>query len=99
MRAYVEALHYFKTRKEETIQIMRKYSRVEDRKVLEHTWSWFSQNMPEAPYPPLEGYQGVLQELALTNPKATAMNAREVVDARFVKELEDSGFIAKLYGR
>lgn len=40
MRAYVEAIHYFKTRKEETIQIMRKYSRVEDRQVLEHTQTW-----------------------------------------------------------
>src|SRR5919108_4506223 len=31
VRAYVEAIHYFKTRKEETMQILRKYSRVEDR--------------------------------------------------------------------
>jgi NitT/TauT family transport system substrate-binding protein len=97
MRAYVEAIHYFKTHKEETIQIMRKYSRVEDRNVLEHTWSWFTQNMPENPYPPLEGYQTVLQEMALTNPKAAALNARELVDVRFVKELEEGGFVEKLY--
>ena len=97
MRAYVEAIQYFKTHKEETIQIMRKYSRVEDRGVLEHTWSWFSQDMPETPYPPPEGYQTVLQEMALTNPKAAAVNARELVDARFVKELEDTGFIERLY--
>ncbi|HEV8344688.1 MAG TPA: ABC transporter substrate-binding protein [Candidatus Binatia bacterium] len=97
MRAYVEAIHYFKTHKEETMQIMRKYSRVEDRNVLDHTWSWFTQNMPENPYPPLEGYQTVLQEMALTNPKAAALNARELVDVRFVKELEEGGFIEKLY--
>ena len=97
MRAYVEAIYYFKTRKEETIQIMRKYSRGEDRDVLEHAWSWFTQNMPEAPYPPLEGYQSVLQEMALTNPKAAALNARDLVDVRFVKELEDAGFIENLY--
>ncbi len=99
VRAYVEALHYFKTRKEETIQILRKYSRVEDRKVLEHTWSWFTENMPDTPYPEAQGYQTVLQEMALTNPKAAALNAKDLVDVRFVKELEDSGFIAKLYGR
>ena len=95
-RAYVEAIHYFKTRKEETIQIMRKYSRVEDRNVLEHTWSWFTQNMPEYPYPPVEGYQVVLQEMASSNPKAVSLNAKELVDARFVKELEDGGFVASL---
>ncbi|HEX2928349.1 MAG TPA: ABC transporter substrate-binding protein [Candidatus Binatia bacterium] len=96
VRAYVEAIHYFKTRKEETMQILRKYSRVEDRGVLEHTQSWFSQNMPEYPYPPLEGYQTVLQEMASSNPKAVTLNAKELIDGRFVKELEDSGFIASL---
>jgi ABC-type nitrate/sulfonate/bicarbonate transport system substrate-binding protein len=96
-RAYVEAIHYFKTRKEETMRIMSKYSRVEDRQVLEHTQSWFTQNMPDAPYPPLEGYQTVLQEMVATNPKAAALNAKDLVDVRFVKELEDSGFISGLY--
>jgi len=96
MRAYVEAIHYFKTRKEETMQIMRKYSRVEDRNVLEHTQNWFTQNMPEYPYPPVEGYQVVLQEMASSNPKAATLNAKDLVDARFVKELEDGGFVAGL---
>ena len=96
VRAYVEAIHFFKTRKEETIQILRKYSRVEDRGVLEHTQTWFTQNMPEYPYPPVEGYQTVLQEMASSNPKAAALNAKELVDASFVKELEDSGFVAGL---
>jgi NitT/TauT family transport system substrate-binding protein len=96
VRAYVEAIHYFKTRKEETIQIMSRYSRVEDRNVLEHAWSWFTQNMPEHPYPPVEGYQVVLQEMASTQPKAAALNPKELVDARFVKELEDTRFVANL---
>jgi ABC-type nitrate/sulfonate/bicarbonate transport system substrate-binding protein len=96
MRAYLEAIHFFKTRKEETMQIMRKYSRVEDRNVLEHTQSWFTQNMPDYPYPPLDGYQVVLQEMATTQPKAATLNTKELLDARFVKELEDTGFVASL---
>lgn len=96
VRAYVEAIHYFKTRKEETMQILRKYSRVEDRGVLEHTQIWFRQNMPDYPYPPIEGYQTVLQEMASTNPKASTLNPRELLDSHFVKELEDSGFVASL---
>src|SRR5213594_2625754 len=42
LRAYVEAIHYFKTHKDETIRIMRKYSRLEDRRVLEEAWDWHS---------------------------------------------------------
>jgi len=96
VRAYVEAIHFFKTRKEETMQILRKYSRVEDRGVLEHTQSWFSENMPDYPYPPVDGYQVVTQEMASTQAKAGALNLKELVDARFVKELEDTGFVASL---
>jgi len=96
VRAYVEAIHYFKARKEETLQILQKYSRVADRAVLEHTQSWFSQNMPDYPFPPIEGYQTVLQEMASSNPRAGALKAAELIDARFVKELEDTGFVAAL---
>jgi ABC-type nitrate/sulfonate/bicarbonate transport system substrate-binding protein len=45
----------------------------------------------------LEGYQVVVQEMASTNPKATAVSVRDLIDIRFVKELEDGGFIASLY--
>ncbi|HEX6436856.1 MAG TPA: ABC transporter substrate-binding protein [Candidatus Binatia bacterium] len=97
MRAYTEAIHFFKTRKEDTIKIMGKYSRLEDRKTLEEAWDWHAKFIPEAPYAPVEGYQLILQDMAATNPKAAQANAKDLVDTRFVKELEDSGFIKSLY--
>jgi NitT/TauT family transport system substrate-binding protein len=99
MRAYVEAIHFYKTRKEETIKIMQKYSRVEDRKAVEESWDWHARFIPESPYPPPEGYQLVLQDMAATNPKAAQANVKDYIDSRFVKELEDSGFIKSLYRR
>ena len=97
MRAYVEALHFYKNHKEDTFKIMRKYSRVEDRRVLEEAWDWHAKFMPEAPYPPVDGYQLVLNDIAEKNPKAAQANVKEYIDSRFVKELEDSGFIKGLY--
>jgi NitT/TauT family transport system substrate-binding protein len=97
MRAYTEAIHFFKTRKEDTIKIMSKYSRLEDRKTLEEAWDWHAKFIPDAPYAPVEGYQLVLQDMAATNPKAAQANAKDLIDGRFVKELEDSGFIKSLY--
>ena len=96
MRSYVESIHYYKTHKEDTIKIMRKYSRLEERKVLEEAWDWHSRFMPEAPYPPADGYQLVLQDMAEKYPKAEQANVRDYIDTRFVKELEDSGFIKNL---
>jgi NitT/TauT family transport system substrate-binding protein len=97
IRTYVEAIHYFKTHKEEAIKIMKKYSRLEDPKVQEEAWEWHARFFPEAPYPPVEVYQLLIQDMAATNPKAAQANAKDMVDARFVKELEDSGFIKNLY--
>ena len=96
MRAYVEAIHFFKTHKEDTIKIMRKYSRLEDRKFLDEAWDWHVKFMPDAPYPPADGYQLVLQDMAEKNPKAGQAEVKDYIDGRFVKELEDSGFIKGL---
>jgi len=99
MRAYVEAIHYFKTQKEDSIKIMQKYSRMADRRPVEESWDWHVQYIPNAPYAPVDGYQTILQDMAATNPKAAQANARDFIDSRFVKELEDSGFIKSLYGK
>jgi ABC-type nitrate/sulfonate/bicarbonate transport system substrate-binding protein len=96
LRAYVEAIHYFKTHKEDTMKIMRKYSRLDDRKILEEAWDWHTKFMPDAPYPPADGYQLVLQDMAEKNPKAAQANVKDYIDTRFIKELEDSGFIKGL---
>ncbi|HLN86269.1 MAG TPA: ABC transporter substrate-binding protein [Candidatus Limnocylindrales bacterium] len=97
MRAYTEAIYFYKTHKEDVFKIMRKYSRVDDRKFLEEAWDWHAKFMPDAPYPPAEGYQLVLHDIAEKNPKAAQANVRDYIDTRFVKELEDSGFIKGLY--
>jgi hypothetical protein len=41
----------------------------------------------------------VLQDIAEKNPKATQANVKDYVDLRFVRELEDSGFIKGMYRR
>jgi NitT/TauT family transport system substrate-binding protein len=96
LRAYIEAIHYYKTHKEETINVMRKYSRLDDRRVLEEAWDWHAKFMPAAPYAPVEGYQLVLQDIAERNPKAAQANVKDYIDNRFIKEIEDSGFIKNL---
>jgi hypothetical protein len=96
MRAYVEAIHFFKTHKEDTMKIMRKYSRLDDRRVLEEAWVWHAKFMPEGPAP-ADGYQLVLQDMAEKIQRRRP--ASDYIDTRFVKELEDSGFIKALYQR
>jgi hypothetical protein len=39
-----------------------------------------------------------LDEVAVRRPEARKMNIDELIDNRFVKELDDSGFVKVLYG-
>lgn len=39
-----------------------------------------------------------LDEVAVRRPEAKKMNVDELIDNRFVKELENSGFAKSLYG-
>jgi hypothetical protein len=45
----------------------------------------------------LEGIQNILEPLAQTDPKAKAAKPEDFVDVRFVKELDESGFVDDLY--
>jgi len=76
VRAYTEAIHFYKTNKEETFKIMQKYSRIGDRKVLEAAWDWHAKFMPDYPYPPADGYKLVLDDIAEKNPKAAQANVK-----------------------
>jgi nucleoid-associated protein YgaU len=53
--------------------------------------------IPERPYPTLRGIQIILQELAAKDPKAKTAKPEQFVDMSFLKELDASGFVDKLY--
>jgi len=97
MRAYVEAIKVFKTNKSHTLAVAARYARVSDTDALEEAYNYFVDKIPRYPYPTINGMQTVLNELARSNPKAASVKPEELVDARFVKELQNSGFIDNLY--
>jgi len=98
VRASVEAIHYLKTHRKESIDILRKYMKTDDTEALMETYEAIALNLvPERPYPTLRGIQIILQELAPKDPKAKAAKPEQFVDMAFVKELDGSGFIDRLY--
>jgi NitT/TauT family transport system substrate-binding protein len=94
-----EAVHFFKTRKEESIKIMAKYTRGLPREILEAAHAANSPLLAEDTYPTLEGLKQTLEVQALTDPRATKFKAEDMVELRFVDEMKKSGFVEKLYGR
>lgn len=58
------------------------------------------ENLPTILYcsrPYLAGLQMALDLLAEENPKAKGAKPEDFVDSRFIKELDDSGYIDNLY--
>jgi len=53
--------------------------------------------LPKKPYPTLEGFKAVLAELAEQIPAAKTADPKDFIDARFLEELDRSGYIDGLY--
>jgi len=99
VKSQVEAVHRLKTDREAGIRVLGKYLNIQDREVLERSYddAITDEKLPPKQYPSLEGIKKILEPLGETEPKAKAAKPEDFVDMRFIKELDDSGFIDELY--
>jgi NitT/TauT family transport system substrate-binding protein len=99
MRSMLEGIKIYKTDREFSLKALEKYTRNRDQKVLSALWEEFGNGVIQrVPYADTAGFKFVLDEVAVRRPEAKKMNVDELIDNRFVKELEDSGFVKTLYG-
>ena len=101
VKSYIEAVHRLKTDRATGMKIASKYLRLEDPELLKRTYeSSIDENkLPMKQYPTVEGLKIIIDQLALTNPKAKSAKPQDFVDARFVEEFDKSGYIDNLYKR
>jgi ABC-type nitrate/sulfonate/bicarbonate transport system substrate-binding protein len=99
IKAYVEGMHRYRTDREFTIDIQAEYSGIQDRSVAEATYDLTQPGMPSIPYPVVSALQTLLDFMAKELPEATNADARRFIDDRFIRELDESGFMAVLSGR
>ncbi len=98
MKAYVEAIHYYKTHPRESMGILQKYLKFDDAEALRETYEGVGLTLvPERPYPTLKGIQMILGEMAAVEPRAQTAKPEQFVDLTYIKELDESGFIDQLY--
>jgi NitT/TauT family transport system substrate-binding protein len=97
MKALVEGIHYYKTHKTESIDIMARYMRTTDRKIIEVGYDFNSAEYGRKPYPSPKAGQLALEEIARRNPKAKEAKAHQFFDSSFIKELDERGYIDQLY--
>jgi ABC-type nitrate/sulfonate/bicarbonate transport system substrate-binding protein len=99
IKSQIEAVHRIKTDRDAGIKVLAKYLASPDKEILERTYDDISsdEKVPPKQYPSLEGIKNILEPLADNDAKAKAAKPEDFVDMRFVKELDESGFIDDLY--
>jgi NitT/TauT family transport system substrate-binding protein len=98
VRSHIDAVHLLKTDREMGLKVLAKYLRQkQDREILERTYDQFVSDviLPRKQYPDLAGIKTVLELIG--DSKAAKAKPEQFVDMRFVRELDDGGYIDNLY--
>ena len=51
------------------------------------------------PYPSVDAMQAVVAQIAETNAKARGIDAKSYVNDRYLRRLEEEGFVKKIWGK
>ncbi len=97
IRGYSRGVQRFLIDKAFGTKAVKGYLQVDDQAVLDDTWEQFTKYL--AMPPAVRGIEAVLADVAVDEPKARAMKPEQVLDATFVKQLEESGYFKQLTGR
>jgi ABC-type nitrate/sulfonate/bicarbonate transport system substrate-binding protein len=97
VQAYGEGLHRFRVDREFSIQVIRKYLKVNEKELLDDAYEFFSQRLEKIPYPTLKGIKFILDDMAERQPQARKAVPENFVDLSLLQEIDQSGFFKQLW--
>ncbi len=98
MRVMAEAAKIMHTDREFTYKVLAKELRVNDRKVLDAAYNAEIKVLQPRLVLQPEALQAILDEVAQIEPRAKKVKPQDLMDLRYIDEMEKSGFFDKLYG-
>ena len=97
IQAYAEGLHRFVTDRDYSLQILKKYLRINDKEILDDAYAFYSERLEKIPYPTLKGIKFIIDEMAERNPQAKNASPESFVELSVLQELDQSGFFKQLW--
>jgi len=88
VRAYAEGVQAFKSNKAAALKMIQKQLKVSDAEIQEDTYTQFREYLEYPPYVSSKGLENVLAEIANKNPAAKRIKPEDMLDMRFVAELD-----------
>jgi ABC-type nitrate/sulfonate/bicarbonate transport system substrate-binding protein len=98
VQAYIEAIHFFKTKRLEVIPVLQQFLRFENRPAVEEAYEFYAPLLQRLPRPSAQGLLTLLQDLLQAQPSAVHVSPADFVDSSFLDELEQAGLIEAIYG-
>jgi len=99
MRAMAEASKLMHTDREFVYKVLGKQLRVTDRTILESAYNAEIKALEPRLVVKPEALQAILDEVAQTEPRAKKVRPQELVDNRFLEDIEKSGFFDQLWAK
>jgi NitT/TauT family transport system substrate-binding protein len=99
LKAMIEAIHFYKNNRDESIRIMANYLKISDREVLDQVYDHYADVFMPLPVPSRIGMQTLLEWMAQRDPRAKEATVDQFIDATMLAEIEKSGFVDRLYGK
>ena len=85
MRAYLDAVRYYKTHRAEAVKKIMTLSKLPERQMAEVVYDVSLRATPDDGKPTLKGMEVVLDTLAKENPKAKNLTVQQLLDLRFLQ--------------
>jgi len=98
MRAMAEAAKIFHTDRVFTYKVLAKYLRINDPKVLDASYKYEVKALEPRLEIKAEAIQAILDEVSATDPRAKSVSVAQLIDRRYLDEMDKSGFMEKLWG-
>ncbi|HYT54883.1 MAG TPA: ABC transporter substrate-binding protein [Verrucomicrobiae bacterium] len=99
LRAYLEAIKVLKTEREYSIKALAQFTRVQNLKAVQEGYDYFIKQLEPVPYPSVAAMQAVVDQIAESNAKARSIDAKSYVSDRYLRRLEEEGFVKKIWGK
>jgi hypothetical protein len=99
MHVMAEAAKILHTEREFTYKVLGKQLRVDDRKVLDSAYNAEINALEPRLVIKDEAIQAMLEEVSQVDPRAKKVKVQDLIDRRYLDEMEKSGFFDQLWAK
>jgi hypothetical protein len=97
MRGYTAAIHFFVSRREDTLSILKKYFPGDQGMTVDAMYDGFAAQMRPLPELNNEAIQALVDVGAAVDQRSKSLKPSDIIEPRFLNELKGSKFLKDLY--